>query len=325
MKCHVVEDEALTLNMFIQGLRDELSRELFFRGVTTLDHAYSSAREYELLISISYEKCDHHRSPMSLAPPQHESVIEPFRSSVPPIWKNKCKGRDSPRPHSPYRRRIDNHSSVSLAPLPPVKSLLRPPPSNVLQILENRGKFFKIPGTSSHLLCISYKNFGHISSKCPNRALVIEERKDIIEESLKDQIFEPKFEECDDLNDIEDTSLCSIRTFPMNLGVVPLVPDTSQLNVVCHTLCQPKGTDDLCNHVIFKENLENWDLILPTIQIAYNNSVHRFIGTSSIKVIHGYKSRKPLDLIPMSPYTSMSMSVEAFVRHLHDLHIEINK
>ncbi|KAG2717126.1 hypothetical protein I3760_03G158500 [Carya illinoinensis] len=46
---------------------------------------------------------------------------------------------------------------------------------------------------------------------------------------------------------------------------------------------------------------------------------------SPFEVVHGYKPRKPLDLIPMSPHASVSMSAEAFAQHLHDLHFEINK
>jgi hypothetical protein len=76
---------------------------------------------------------------------------------------------------------------------------------------------------------------------------------------------------------------------------------------------------------LIQENLRNWDLILPTAQIAYNSSVNRSLGMSPFEVVHGYKSRKPLDLIPMSPHASVSMSAEAFAQHLHDLHIEINK
>lgn len=68
-KCHLIEDESTTLSRFSQGLRNDLKRELFLRGVTTLDHAYSLARDYELIISTPYEKRGHHRSPISLASP----------------------------------------------------------------------------------------------------------------------------------------------------------------------------------------------------------------------------------------------------------------
>ena len=70
----------------------------------------------------------------------------------------------------------------------------------------------------------------------------------------------------------------------------------------------------------------NWDSILPTAQLAYNSSVNRSIGTSHFEVVHGCTPRKPLDLLPMSPYVRISESAKVFVaRHIHDLHNEICK
>ena len=66
-------------------------------------------------------------------------------------------------------------------------------------------------------------------------------------------------------------------------------------------------------------------MILPIAHIAYNSSVNWSIGMSPFEVVHGYKPRKPLDPIPMSPHAHVSVSAEAFVQHLHDLHVEINK
>ena len=57
---------------------------------------------------------------------------------------------------------------------------------------------------------------------------------------------------------------------------------------------------------------QNWDSILPTTQLAYNSSVNRSIGASPFEVVHGYIPRKPLDLLPMSPYVRISESAEAF-------------
>ena len=69
----------------------------------------------------------------------------------------------------------------------------------------------------------------------------------------------------------------------------------------------------------------NWDSILPIAQLSYNSSVNRFIGASPFEVVHGYTSRKPLDLLPMSPHVRISESAKAFVRHIHDLHNGIRK
>jgi hypothetical protein len=46
----------------------------------------------------------------------------------------------------------------------------------------------------------------------------------------------------------------------------------------------------------------NWDLILFTTQSAYTSSVNRSIGMSPVEIVHCYKPRKPLDLLPMSPH-----------------------
>jgi hypothetical protein len=45
---------------------------------------------------------------------------------------------------------------------------------------------------------------------------------------------------------------------------------------------------------------------------------------SPFEVVHGYKRRKPLDLLLMSPHARVSESDEAFA-HAHDLHDEISK
>ena len=69
----------------------------------------------------------------------------------------------------------------------------------------------------------------------------------------------------------------------------------------------------------------NWDSILPIAHLAYNCSVNRSLGTNPFEVVHGYTPRKPLDLLPMSPHVRISESIEAFARHIHDLHNEIRK
>ena len=72
------------------------------------------------------------------------------------------------------------------------------------------------------------------------------------------------------------------------------------------------------------EHARTWDSILQIAQFAYNNSVNRTIGMSPFEVVHGYKARKPLDLLPMSPQVRMSESIEAFTQHVHNLHKEIS-
>lgn len=96
-----------------------------------------------------------------------------------------------------YEKHGDNYTPISLVPLP-FKSIRRPFPSNVPHVFENMGTIYEIPRTFSHLQCFNCKDFDHISFKCPSRALVIEERKHIIDEQLEDQVYKPKLEKFDD-------------------------------------------------------------------------------------------------------------------------------
>jgi len=76
---------------------------------------------------------------------------------------------------------------------------------------------------------------------------------------------------------------------------------------------------------LVSDHNRNRDLILPMVQFTYNSSINRSIGTSSFEVVHGYKPRKPLDLLPMSLHARVSELVKSFARRIQDLHIEITK
>ncbi len=69
------------------------------------------------------------------------------------------------------------------------------------------------------------------------------------------------------------------------------------------------------------ETNKNWELILSTIQLAYNS----FVGVSPCEVVHGYPPKKPLDQLPMSTHVRVFEFAEAFAQHLHDLHHEIHR
>lgn len=101
--------------------------------------------------------------------------------------------------------------------------------------------------------CFNCKGFGHISSNCPSRALVLEERESREDGVLEDQVYEPKFEEFEDLDDNEDTFLGCIRTLPVELDQGHLSQTCRDwvLYVVRCTLTQPKNADDWRRHAIF--------------------------------------------------------------------------
>ena len=46
---------------------------------------------------------------------------------------------------------------------------------------------------------------------------------------------------------------------------------------------------------------------------------------SLFEIVHGYKSMKPIDLIPMTHYPGVFESASAFASHFHDLHKKISK
>ena len=71
------------------------------------------------------------------------------------------------------------------------------------------------------------------------------------------------------------------------------------------------------------EHPGNWDLILPQAKFAYNNSVNRSIGMSPFEVVHGYKPRKPTDLIPLPQHARVSSTAESFTQHRKELHKNI--
>ena len=60
----------------------------------------------------------------------------------------------------------------------------------------------------------------------------------------------------------------------------------------------------------------NWDLILPQAEFAYNNSVNQSTGKSPFEIVHGYKPRKPTDLIPLPHHARVSVSAKSFAQHI---------
>ena len=73
------------------------------------------------------------------------------------------------------------------------------------------------------------------------------------------------------------------------------------------------------------ERLGNWDLLLPRAKFAYNSSVNKLTGRSPFEIVHGYKPRKPVDLIPLPTHARTSELAESFAQHIRDLHKEISK
>ena len=72
------------------------------------------------------------------------------------------------------------------------------------------------------------------------------------------------------------------------------------------------------------EHVRNWDLLLPRAEFVYNSSVNRSTGLSPFKVVHGYRPRKLVDLIPLPEHARISKSTSSFAEHIRSLHKEIS-
>ena len=69
----------------------------------------------------------------------------------------------------------------------------------------------------------------------------------------------------------------------------------------------------------------NWDLVLPTTQIAYNRFVNKIIGMSLFEVVYGYKLIKPLYLFSIFLHAIVSESTMSFAHKIQGLHVDITK
>ena len=75
---------------------------------------------------------------------------------------------------------------------------------------------------------------------------------------------------------------------------------------------------------LVRDHPGTWDLILPTTEFGYNNSVNRSTSKSPFEIVHGYKPRTPIDLVPTPALHRVSESAESFAQRMHELHKHIN-
>ncbi|XP_022880942.1 uncharacterized protein LOC111398247 [Olea europaea var. sylvestris] len=119
-----------------------------------------------------------------------------------------------------YRNRSDSRTATCSASTSSPKSILGPPLSNTTPTSDSKGRGSEVSRTPFCLQCFNHKGFGHIASKCPSQALVLDEREGIVDEPLEDQAN-------------------------------PLIPHTPRVGVVRCTLTQPRDVDDWRRHAIF--------------------------------------------------------------------------
>ncbi|RVW26657.1 RNA-directed DNA polymerase-like [Vitis vinifera] len=71
---------------------------------------------------------------------------------------------------------------------------------------------------------------------------------------------------------------------------------------------------------IVRDQLRNWDNVLPQAEFAFNSSTNRTTGYSPFEVAYGLKPKQPVDLIPLPTSVRTSQDGDAFARHIRDIH-----
>ena len=66
-----------------------------------------------------------------------------------------------------------------------------------------------------------------------------------------------------------------------------------------------------------------WDLILSTVEFAYNDFVNYSTSKSPIQIVNGYSPRTPIDLVPLPPHMRVFEPTKNFEKYIHDLYAEI--
>ena len=63
---------------------------------------------------------------------------------------------------------------------------------------------------------------------------------------------------------------------------------------------------------------------MPTTEFAYNNSINRTTGKSPFEIVHEFKPRTPIELVPTIALHRVSEFAESFARRMHELHHHIS-
>ena len=71
------------------------------------------------------------------------------------------------------------------------------------------------------------------------------------------------------------------------------------------------------------EHVTNWDQVLPMVLFAYNHIVNGSISHNPFEIVTGLLLRKLIDLVPLLMETLPNIEVNAFSKHIHDLHEEV--
>ena len=64
---------------------------------------------------------------------------------------------------------------------------------------------------------------------------------------------------------------------------------------------------------------------MSTTEFAYNNFVNCSTGKNPFQIVNGYLPHTHIDLVPLPPHMRVSEPVQNFVKHIHDLYVEIRR
>lgn len=74
---------------------------------------------------------------------------------------------------------------------------------------------------------------------------------------------------------------------------------------------------------LISEKPSTWDLLLPIIEFANNNSANCSTGKSPFEIVPGLSARPPIDLVPLLPESRSLDSATTFADHIRALHDEV--
>ena len=67
---------------------------------------------------------------------------------------------------------------------------------------------------------------------------------------------------------------------------------------------------------IVRDQLTNWDNVLPQAEFAFNSSTNRTTGYLPFEVAYGLKPKQPVDLISLPTSVRTSQDSDAFAHHI---------
>ena len=74
-----------------------------------------------------------------------------------------------------------------------------------------------------------------------------------------------------------------------------------------------------------RDQLRNWDNVLPQAEFAFNSSTNCTTGYSPFEVAYGLKPKQPVDLRPLPTSVCTSQDGDAFARHIRDIHEKVRE